>query len=301
MTKSQKKKNDFIDPFNNSSDQDDENSDFSDEFEIEENLKEEPKSIKVTKTHGSNKHLLELKETLGLESYKQQVNAKAAKRRRQKERKRLKKSMQLGNNANGKSDFVETLASRMGKANNIIPEVVTFKDPRKKSVEKMSENINTTENEEKSKEKTGDKDEVTMKEARWDVYKFGTRGLDKKGQHDARVTLAISLGAKPEKNKCLPYEKYKEQQKLEKEKSKKELEMKKVSGLLKASKRSHKSLKKAGSSQTQFKNSKLQNNSKVHKKSKRSNDNSGVQPKIGKFDGGMLKLSKKDIERIKGS
>ena len=65
MTKSQKKKNDFIDPFNNSSDQDDENSDFSDEFEIEENLEEEPKNIKVTKTHGSNKHLLELKETLG--------------------------------------------------------------------------------------------------------------------------------------------------------------------------------------------------------------------------------------------
>ena len=45
--------------------EDDENSDFSDEFEIEENLEEEPKSIKVTKTHGSNKHLLELKETLG--------------------------------------------------------------------------------------------------------------------------------------------------------------------------------------------------------------------------------------------
>merc|ERR1719511_460733 len=115
MTKPQKKKNDFIDPFNSSSDQDDENSDFSDEFEIEQNLEEEPKSIKVTKPHGSNKHLLELKETLGLESYKQQINAKAAKRQRQKERKRLKKSMQLGNNANGKSDFVETLASRMGK------------------------------------------------------------------------------------------------------------------------------------------------------------------------------------------
>ena len=77
--------------------------------------------------------------------------------------------------------------------------------------------------------------------------------------------------------------------------------MKKVAGLLKASKRSHKSLKKAGSKQAPFKNSKSQINSKVHKKSKRTNDNSGIQTKVGKFDGGMLKLSKKDIEKIKGS
>ena len=113
--------------------------------------------------------------------------------------------------------------------------------------------------------------------------------------------LALSLGAKPEKNKCMPYEKYKEQKRIEKEHNKKELEMKKIAGLLKASKRSHKSLKKIGSSQAQSKSSKSQSNNKLHKKSKRSNDSGGIQPKVGKFDGGMLKLSKKDIERIKGS
>ena len=207
--------------------------------------------------------------------------------------------MQAGNNQNVKSDFVETLASKMGKANDIIPEVVTFKDPRKRSVNKVSDKSNTNESD-KIIEKIKDIDEISMKEARWDVYKFGTRGLDKKGQHDARVALAISLGAKPEKNKCMPYEQYKEQQRIEKENNKKELEMKKVAGLLKASKRSHKSLKKAGTSQSQIKSSKSQN-TKSHKKSKRSSDSGGIQTKVGKFDGGMLKLSKKDIERIKGS
>jgi len=288
-----------MDPFSDSIDEDNDESDLSDGFDIEEELEDQSVSNNGIQNPSQNKHLLELKETLGLESFKQQVNAKAAKRRRQKERKRLKKIMQAGNNQNVKSDFVETLASKMGKANDIIPEVVTFKDPRKRSVNKVSDKSNTKESD-KSIEKIKDIDEISMKEARWDVYKFGTRGLDKKGQHDARVALAISLGAKPEKNKCMPYEQYKEQQRIEKENNKKELEMKKVAGLLKASKRSHKSLKKAGTSQSQIKSSKSQN-TKSHKKSKRSSDSGGIQTKVGKFDGGMLKLSKKDIERIKGS
>lgn len=299
MTKTNKKKSQSMDPFSDSIDEDNDESDLSDGFDIEEELEDQSVSNNGIQNPSQNKHLLELKETLGLESFKQQVNAKAAKRRRQKERKRLKKIMQAGNNQNVKSDFVETLASKMGKANDIIPEVVTFKDPRKRSVNKVSDKSNTNESD-KSIEKIKDIDEISMKEARWDVYKFGTRGLDKKGQHDARVALAISLGAKPEKNKCMPYEQYKEQQRIEKENNKKELEMKKVAGLLKASKRSHKSLKKAGTSQSQIKSSKSQN-TKSHKKSKRSSDSGGIQTKVGKFDGGMLKLSKKDIERIKGS
>lgn len=299
MTKANKKKSQSMDPFSDSIDEDNDESDLSDGFDIEEELEDQSVSNNGIQNPSQNKHLLELKETLGLESFKQQVNAKAAKRRRQKERKRLKKIMQAGNNQNVKSDFVETLASKMGKANDIIPEVVTFKDPRKRSVNKVSDKSNTNESD-KSIEKIKDIDEISMKEARWDVYKFGTRGLDKKGQHDARVALAISLGAKPEKNKCMPYEQYKEQQRIEKENNRKELEMKKVAGLLKASKRSHKSLKKAGTSQSQIKSSKSQN-TKSHKKSKRSSDSGGIQTKVGKFDGGMLKLSKKDIERIKGS
>ena len=190
----------------------------------------------------------------------------------------------------------------MGKADNIIPEVVVFKDPRKRSADKLKNSLdNATQNVDDANDSK--QNEISMKEARFDVFKFGARGLDKKGQHDARVMLALTLGAKPEKNKCLPYEKYKEQIRIEKENDRKDAEMKKVAGLLRPSKRSHKSLKpqKGANKQAQFKNSLSQGKNKNSKKSSGSRDSSGIQPKIGKFDGGMLRLSKKDIEKLKGN
>ena len=35
-----------------------------------------------------------------------------------------------------------------------------------------------------------------MKKARYDVYKFGIKGLDKEEQENAKIQLAIKLGAK---------------------------------------------------------------------------------------------------------
>ena len=238
---------------------------------------------------------------LGLGAYQQQVNAKAAKRKRQKERKRLKKALLKHGKPDHNTDFVETVASKMGKGDNIIPEIVEFKDPRKRSKEKQTSAIKLSDTTKDSNDTSTN--EISMKEARFDVFKFGARGLDKKGQEDARTMLAISLGAKPEKNKCLPYEQYKEKKRIEKENEKKEAQMKKVAGLLKPSKRSHTSLKpRKGSSKTsKFQNSlSKSNNSKSFKKSKGgSKDTGGIQPKIGKFDGGMLKLSKNDIAKLK--
>ena len=206
--------------------------------------------------------------------------------------------MQGIGNAHKNPDFVETLASQMGKADNIIPEIVEYKDPRKRPKNKPNEDTSTIETPKKSVT-----DEISMKEARFDVFKFGARGLDKQGQHDARVMLALSLGAKPEKNKCLPYDQYKEQRRAEKENDKKEAEMKKVAGLLKPSKRSHKSMKpqKGSNKSGQFKTSISTGKDKGHKKSSAFKDKSGIQPKMGKFDGGMLRLSKKDIEKIRGN
>jgi hypothetical protein len=40
------------------------------------------------------------------------------------------------------------------------------------------------------------KNEVTLKEARFDVFKFGIKGLNKDEQQNAKVQLAIKLGAK---------------------------------------------------------------------------------------------------------
>ena len=38
-----------------------------------------------------------------------------------------------------------------------------------------------------------------MKQARFDVFKFGIGGLDKDVQHEAKVALALKLGAKHKK------------------------------------------------------------------------------------------------------
>lgn len=43
--------------------------------------------------------------------------------------------------------------------------------------------------------------EITMKEARFQVFKFGVGGMDKKSKEEANTALAVRLGAKPEKNK----------------------------------------------------------------------------------------------------
>lgn len=308
QAKNKKNKKINTEPFASNSIMNEEDSESADDNVTDDELDNEGDSIpntSITKSKSitGNKHLLELKETLELASYKQQINSKAAKRRRQKERKRLKKAMEGTGTEYKNRDFVETLASKMGKADNIIPEVVLFKDPRKKSAEKSKNGVQTTSIPEKGDSKEDvNKTEISMKEARFDVFKFGARGLDKKGQHEARVMLALTLGAKPEKNKCLPYEKYKEQKRIEKVNDKKDTEMKKIAGILKPSKRSHKSLnpQKGVNKQTQFKNSISQGKNKGLRKSSGSKDKGGIQPKIGKFDGGMLRLSKKDIEKIKG-
>jgi hypothetical protein len=39
-----------------------------------------------------------------------------------------------------------------------------------------------------------------MKKARFDVYKFGIKGLDKEEQENAKIQLAIKLGAKVNQN-----------------------------------------------------------------------------------------------------
>ena len=56
-----------------------------------------------------------------------------------------------------------------------------------------------------------------MKQARFDVFKFGIKGFDKEGQLSAREALAIRLGAKPAKNKCLPYHELKAKRREERE------------------------------------------------------------------------------------
>ncbi|KAL3193479.1 hypothetical protein MRX96_016833 [Rhipicephalus microplus] len=47
--------------------------------------------------------------------------------------------------------------------------------------------------------------EISFKKARHDVLKFGIKGLDKPKQEEAKISLAVQLGAKPPKNRYLNY------------------------------------------------------------------------------------------------
>ena len=65
MTKANKKKSQSMDPFSDSIDEDNDESDLLDGFDIEEELEDQSVSNNGIQNPSQNKHLLELKETLG--------------------------------------------------------------------------------------------------------------------------------------------------------------------------------------------------------------------------------------------
>ena len=135
--------------------------------------------------------------------------------------------------------------------------------------------------------------EVTMKQARFEVFKFGLRGLDKASKKDAEIAQLLHLGAKPQKNKCIAYSDYKAQKRLEKEEAGRRKEEDKNAGMMTKTKRKAQGNKKENKSSQQT----------AAKKSKKGGGGQkGVEmaTKMGKFDGGMLKLSAKDLAKIRG-
>ena len=48
-----------------------------------------------------------------------------------------------------------------------------------------------------------------MKAARFDVFKFGMRGMDRASREDAEVARLVSLGARKPKNKGYGYKEFK--------------------------------------------------------------------------------------------
>merc|ERR1711953_1171197 len=250
----------------------------SDEFTESEYSSEEESEFVQAKTSApkrpkSTKHLEELKAKLGLDEFKDKAAAKREKRKRQKANKKLKKS---GEDSTVK--IIETQATKLNaKAAKIVPEIVTYLDPKKRNREKS----------EKTKEKQVEiLEEVTMKQARFDVFKFGIKGFDKEGQHEARVALALKLGAKPEKKKCLPISELKEKRKQEKEEKQRQLELEKMTGMRKVSARP--SSTKKSKKETEIPN-----------KKRKKNEAEATPLKLGKFDGATLKLSQKDLLQIK--
>ena len=129
---------------------------------------------------------------------------------------------------------------------------------------------------------------MSLKQAKFDVFKFGIKGFAKADQESAKIQMAIKLGAAPPKNKCINYKELvskKNDEKLERE------ELIKENRLFEAKiAMSHKnfSIKK--------KNSRDKSN---NRKSKISKGNVGLlKGHIGSFSNGVLKIKKNDIKKF---
>uniref|UniRef100_A0A131XA41 Uncharacterized protein n=1 Tax=Hyalomma excavatum TaxID=257692 RepID=A0A131XA41_9ACAR len=81
-----------------------------------------------------------------------------------------------------------------------VPSTVVFRDPTKRKVKKRHLEEKNTRN-----DIPQEVNEISFKKARHDVLKFGIRGLDKPRQEEAKIALAVQLGAKPPKNDYLNY------------------------------------------------------------------------------------------------
>ena len=220
------------------------------------------------------KHLNDLKSLLDLDSYQAKLEKKRRKRKAAKARKQgfNIKEAPIVNGA------VQTLASRSLGINKP-PEIVTFVDHKKRNKYKSKSNeINDIVTDEV---RVHNGKEVSLKQARFEVFKFGVSGMDKKSQEEANTALALRLGAKPGKNKCVEYKQFKEERLQEKEEKKVQEEERKQSlqGVRKSSKNG-------------LTSKKSENKTKKKRGSK-------SDFKVGSFDGGMLKLSQKDLSSIK--
>ena len=86
-------------------------------------------------------------------------------------------------------DFIPTRAAKDISTDNFEAVVYeSYKSAKHKPVTKKSDS--------KLKEKTHDKNlkEMDMKRTRFEVIKFGMRGLDTKTKEEAKVDLAVRLG-----------------------------------------------------------------------------------------------------------
>ena len=247
-------------------------SDFSEDEEVGfPSQKDPPKPTAPVVT--GKKHLNDLRNMLELDTYQAKLDKKRKKRKAAKAQKMGLSSLSQ------KDGIIQTNATKaLGLSES--PEIVTFIDHKKRNKSKQADNTSTSNTDERVSVSNGK--EITMKEARFQVFKFGVSGMDKKSKEEANTALAVRLGAKPEKNKFLDYKDLKEERKLEKEEKEMMEEERKRSlqGVRKSSNKNRVALKKSS-------------NNKVKKKGSKNDF------KVGSFDGGMLKLSQKDLSSIK--
>ncbi|TGZ46538.1 uncharacterized protein [Temnothorax longispinosus] len=121
-------------------------------------------------------------------------------------------------------DFVPTRGSQVKKTATSNYVSVNYEARKKKP--KSTDNSDSKENSDESVMKQTpaelkEQQEKEMKRLRYEIIKFGMSGFEKPKARRAKVELAISLGAKPPKNRRVNYKALKTSRKIEKEKEKK--------------------------------------------------------------------------------
>ncbi|XP_032398971.1 40S small subunit processome assembly factor 1 [Etheostoma spectabile] len=162
-------------------------------------------------------------------------------------------------------------------------EVVTFQDPRKKAKTKQVPAPDITPALQKTTEaKESDPlEELSLEKARLEVHRFGITGYRKEQQRVFEQDRAVMLGARPPKKDYVNYKMLQQQIKEKKQKAKDEVQP---------------DLKKK---------KKKQSNQRDKKRKVSSGSGSGsgsaLSGQVGRFKNGMLILSSKEIQKIKGN
>ncbi|XP_059060357.1 uncharacterized protein C1orf131 homolog [Achroia grisella] len=89
--------------------------------------------------------------------------------------------------------------------------------PKKRESTSHDQNI-----EKKAQLSRKSKKDLDLKQIRHEVVKFGMSGFDSTKKEEAKIALAVSLGAKPPKRKYINYKELMQKRKLEKEQEKNE-------------------------------------------------------------------------------
>ncbi|KAM9840565.1 40S small subunit processome assembly factor 1 [Aulostomus maculatus] len=154
-------------------------------------------------------------------------------------------------------------------------EVVTFQDPSKKQRTKKNTAPGSTPPPQTAEEKqSGQLEGISLEKARLEVHRFGITGYKKEQQRVFERDRAVMLGARPPKKEHLNYKTLQQQIRERKQKAKEEVEP----DLKKTKKKKHQRDKKKVS----------------------SGPDSAPLGQVGRFKNGMLILSSKEIQKIKG-
>lgn len=164
----------------------------SDDFDddIEEDSDHEEVAVKPPPAPKVSRHLLQLKEKLGLDALKAKLSATASSNKK----------------------IVETSSSADG------PLVVVYSDPSKRKKARQTKEQKSQEvGQRKKKEKVPQRPVFDIHQAKHEVRKLAISTMRKAGKQEARAALAISLGAIAPKAKAVHYKELKEAKRAEKE------------------------------------------------------------------------------------